>query len=183
MRRAHPHSGTEMDPPAEACCHFRRCALGIVAADARDRHMLWVKWLWGKIRWDGTGAPWDHTTPKCPLWRLHHGTTVHKRLIHCMRWKIAFRNIWLSTWGPWQDTVNEWWNRASAVDLHHVSCLRIPQSLWDHIPRALRVDLRERVACRGPWGTARSLGIVVFGPALVSVPFSGPHCWIHTATC
>ena len=27
-----------------------------------------------------------------------------------------------------------------------MSCLRIPQSLWDHIPQALRVDLRERVA-------------------------------------
>ena len=62
-----------------------------------------------------------------------------------MHWKVAFRNMWLSTWGPWQDTVSEWWNRASAADLHHVSCLRIPQSLWDHIPRALRADLRERV--------------------------------------
>ena len=35
MRRAHPHSGAEMDPPAEACCHFRRCELGVLAADAR----------------------------------------------------------------------------------------------------------------------------------------------------
>ena len=42
--------------------------------------------------------------------------------------------------------VTEWWNRASAADLYHVSCLRIPQSLWDHIPRTLRVGLRERVA-------------------------------------
>ena len=112
-----------------------------------DRRMLWVKWLWGQVRWDGTGAPRDHTTPKCPICPLHHGTTVHKRLIHCMRWKVAFRNVWLSTWGPWQDTVTEWWNRASAADLHHVSCLRIPQSLWDHIPRTMRVDLREHVAC------------------------------------
>ena len=70
-----------------------------------DRRMLCVEWLWGEIRWDGMGAPWDHTTPKCPL---HHGTTVHKHLIHCMRWKIAFRNMWLSTWGPWQDTVIEY---------------------------------------------------------------------------
>ena len=108
--------------------------------------MLWVKWLWGQVRWDGTGAPWDHTTPKCPLCPLHHGDTVHKRLIHCMRWKVAFRNMWLSTWGLWQDMVTEWRNRASVADLHHVSCLRIPRSLWDHIPRALRVDLRERVA-------------------------------------
>ena len=54
--------------------------------------------------------------------------------------------MWLSTWGPWQDTVTEWWNRASAADLHHVSCLRIPQSLWYHIPGTVREDLRERVA-------------------------------------
>ena len=111
-----------------------------------DRRMLWVKWLSGQVRWEGTGAPWDHTNPKCPICPLHHGTTVHKRLIHCMRWKVAFRNMWLSTWGPWQDTVTEWWNRASTADLHHVSCLRIPQSLWDRIPRTMRVDLRERVA-------------------------------------
>ena len=95
-----------------------------------DRRVLWVKGLWSRIRWDGTGAPWDHTTPKCPLCPPHHGTTVHKRLIHCMRWKVAFRNMWLSTRGPWQDMVTEWWNRASAVDLHHVSCLRIPGSVW-----------------------------------------------------
>ena len=111
----------------------------------RDRHMLWVKWL-GRVRWDGTGAPWDHTTPKGPPCPLHLVTTVHKRLIRCMRWKVAFRNMWLSTWGPWQDAVTEWWNRASAADRYHVSCLRIPRSIWDHIPRALPVDLRERVA-------------------------------------
>ena len=35
VRRARPHSGAEMDPPAEASFHFRRCALGILAADAR----------------------------------------------------------------------------------------------------------------------------------------------------
>ena len=112
----------------------------------RDRRMLWVKWLWGQVRWDGIGAPWDHTSPKCPICPLHHGTTVHKHLIPCMRWKVAFCHMWLSTWGPWQDTVTEWWNRASAADLHHVFCLRIPQCLWDHIPRTLRIDLRECVA-------------------------------------
>ena len=116
--------------------------------------MLWVKWLWGQVRRDGTGAPWDHTTPKCPICSLHHGTTIHKRLIHDMRWKVAFRDMWLSTWGLWRDTVTEWWKRASAADLHHVSCLRIPPSLWDHIPRTLRVELRERVA----WHQYHALG-------------------------
>ena len=81
--------------------------------------------------------------PKCHLCPLHRGTSVHKRLIHHMHWKVAFHNMWLSTRGKWQDTVIEWWNRASAADLHHVSCLRIPRSLWDHIPRALRQTSRS----------------------------------------
>ena len=62
-----------------------------------DRRMLWVKWLWGQVRWDGTGARWDNTTPKCPLRPLHHGTTARKRLIRRTHWKVAFRNMWLST--------------------------------------------------------------------------------------
>ena len=129
--------------------------------------MLWIKWLLGEVRWDGTGAPWDHTTPKCSLCSLHHGTTVHKRLIHCMRWKFAFCNMWLSTWGPWQDGVTEWLNRASAADLHHVSCLRIPQSPWDHIPRTLRVDLRERAT----WHQYRALhGVCQLGGQLTMPP-------------
>ena len=97
------------------------------------------------MRWDGTGAPWERAAPKCPLCRLHHGTCVHNRLIHYMPWKVAFRNMWLDTWGPWHDIVTEWWTRASAVDLHHVSCLCIPESLWEHVPRSRRVNFRERV--------------------------------------
>ena len=99
-----------------------------------------MKWLRSQVQWDVTGSPWDHTTPECPLCPLHHGTIVHKHLIHCMHWKVAFCN----TSGLWQDTVTEWWDRAVGADLHDVLCLRIAQPLWDHIPRALRVDLRAR---------------------------------------
>ena len=83
----------------------------------------------GERRSTGTELAWEHVTPKCPLRPLHHGTTVHNHLIHCMRWKVAFRNMWLDTWGPWHGTMMEWWTRVLAADLHHVSCLRIPQSL------------------------------------------------------
>ena len=96
--------------------------------------MLWVWWLWRHIGWDGTGPPWDHTSPKCPLCPLHHGTTVHQHLIHYMRWKVAFRIMWLATWGPWQEIMEAWWARATSADLHHVSCLRIPQSAWEFLP-------------------------------------------------
>ena len=47
--------------------------------------MLWVRWLWGHLRWDGTGPLWKHTSPKCSLCLLPHGTTVHQRLIHGMK--------------------------------------------------------------------------------------------------
>ena len=139
LRRENGSSSGGASPLSTVCSRYPGCRCA--GTDA-----CWVKWLWGQVRWDGMGVPWDHTTPKCPLCPLHHGTTIHKRLIHCMRWKVAFRNMWLSMWGLWQDTVSEWLNRTLAADLHHVSCLHIPRSLWDHIPRALRVDLRERVA-------------------------------------
>ena len=35
---------------------------------------------------------------------------VHHRLIHCLRWKVAFLTMWISIWGPWQDFVTEWWS-------------------------------------------------------------------------
>ena len=37
--------------------------------------------------------------------------------------------------------MTEWWTRASATDLHHVSCLPIPQSLRGHIPRVSTWDV------------------------------------------
>ena len=45
-------------------------------------------------------------------------------------WKIESQTLgWSKTKAPWQETVTEWWNRALAAHLHHVSCLRIPRSL------------------------------------------------------
>ena len=43
--------------------------------------------------------PWPKKDLETPGWETSKacGTTVHKRLIHCMRWKVAFRNMWLST--------------------------------------------------------------------------------------
>ena len=69
--------------------------------------------------------------------------------------------------------VTEWMNRASAADLHHVSCLRIPQSLWDHVTRAPRVDLRERVAlhqCHALHGVCQLRGQLTMSPRDPQVP-------------
>ena len=121
-----------------------------------------------QVRWDGTGGPWDHTIPKCPLCPLHHGTTVHKRLIHYMRWKVAFRNMWLSTWGPWQDTVTAWWNKESAPDLQRARY--VPR----HVPKVRGAHV---VGGNGPavvaTAPARPRGAVGRPPALL-VPSSAP---------
>ena len=28
-----------------------------------EQRLLWVKWLWGQVHWDGTGAPWSAPPP------------------------------------------------------------------------------------------------------------------------
>ena len=105
--RAYHHSSGKMDPPTEACCHFRRCARDILAADAqRPTHALGFNG--SRARYNGTVL-----ARRSPTWR----TTVHKRMLRCMRWKVAFHNMLLSTWGPWHEHASvggsifplEWW--------------------------------------------------------------------------
>ena len=38
---------------------------------------------------DSTGPLWGYDRPQCPSCRLHHSTTVHHRLMLCLRWKVA----------------------------------------------------------------------------------------------
>ena len=54
--------------------------------------------------------------------------------------------MWLNTWESWHDVMESSWTKATPADLHHVSCLRIPQSIWDFLPKRLRLDFRVRVA-------------------------------------
>ena len=68
--------------------------------------MLWLKRLWGQVRWDGTGAPWERAAPKCPLCPLHHGTTVHNRLIHRMRWILQVSGANFRPWHILHDVRN-----------------------------------------------------------------------------
>ena len=64
-----------------------------------SRRMTWITWLWGNVRWQGTGAPWERGKEKCPLCRCIHGTTVHNRLIQCPVWEPEFKKLWTTSWG------------------------------------------------------------------------------------
>ena len=79
--------------------------------------MTWVIWLWGNERWDGCGAPWDHNVVKCPMCNTRHGTTVHKRLIHCPKWAPSFRKAWTQSSGTWAEYAEQWYDNASPEDM------------------------------------------------------------------
>ena len=61
------------------------------------RRMTWITWLWGNVRWQGTGAPWERCKKKCHLCGCTHGTTVHHRLIQCPVWEPEFRKMWTNS--------------------------------------------------------------------------------------
>ena len=42
--------------------------------------------------------------------------------------------------------ITEWWPCALVANLHHVSVLRIPQSLRDHLAKSHKAAFREGVA-------------------------------------
>jgi hypothetical protein len=43
------------------------------------RRMLWLRWLWGNVPWEGCAPPppWEKTVSQCPLCNTCHGNTVH----------------------------------------------------------------------------------------------------------
>ena len=110
------------------------------------RRMLWLRWLWGNVRWEGCAPPWEKTTSLCPLCNTYHGSTAQLRLIQCPTWKLAFRKAWLGNWGEWTEYATSWYDQATHNDLVHISRLRIPQSFVNGLPRTLRPALRDRVA-------------------------------------
>ena len=140
MRGSRPYFRPKMNRVEAAGGGIQQSALDVLAAHA------WHAACSGYASRDiSAGTPPTHpptTSPKWPQCPLHHCMTVHPRLIHCMRWTVAFRTMCLATWGPWHGMVTKWWVRASAVDLHHVLCLRIPQS---HLPESQTLHFKERV--------------------------------------
>ena len=93
------------------------------------RRMTRTTWLWGKVRRQGTSAPWERCKKKCPLCGCTHGTTVHHRLNRCPVWEPEFRKVWTSSWGDWATQTEDWYKKAPPEDKHRISKLQIPESL------------------------------------------------------
>ena len=110
------------------------------------RRMTWITWLWGNVRWQGTGAPWERGKEKCPLCGCTHGTTVHNRLIQCAVWEPEFRKMWTNSWGDWATQMEDWYNKATPEDRHRFSKLQIPESLTEALQPGQKRELRRQVA-------------------------------------
>ena len=95
MRRTRHHTSTKVDTSTPTPGSLPGYAPDLVASHAWHTVHAMGRWLWGHKRWDGTGPHRDHTSPTCSPCALHHDTTVHERLIHCMKWKAAFSSMWL----------------------------------------------------------------------------------------
>ena len=86
--------------------------------------------------------------------------------------------MWISTWGPWQDYVTEWWSRAMPKDLYHASCLCIPDTLWRNLPPGYGTEFRERVA----WHQCHGLHVVCQLQRKLTMPPRELHSPAHQST-
>ena len=111
-----------------------------------SRRMTWITWLWGNVRWQGIGAPWERGKEKCPLCGCIHGTTVHNRLIQCPVWEPKFKKVWTTSWGDWAAQMEDWYNNATPGDKHRISKLQIPESLIEALQPGQKRELRRKVA-------------------------------------
>ena len=50
------------------------------------RRNAWTPWLWGQVRWWGTGAPWEWSPALCANFGQQHGASVQSRLAYCPAW-------------------------------------------------------------------------------------------------
>ena len=110
------------------------------------RRMIWVTWLWGNARWEGCAAPRVISRICCVLCGMHHGQTVHARLVQCLKWKDKFIDAWVQTWEEWQSLARTWISTATPEDLKSISMLRIPLSFVEAIPEKAQQNLRQRVS-------------------------------------
>ena len=110
------------------------------------RRMTWITWLWGNVRWQGTGAPWERCKKECPLCGCTHGTTIHNRLIQCPVWEPEFRKMWTNSRGDWAIQMEDWYNKATPEDKHPISKLQIPESLIETLQPGQKRNLRRQVA-------------------------------------
>ena len=123
-----------------------RDPLDELAADKGDKKNDMDHMAVGQRCWQGTGAPWERCKKKCPLCGCTHGTTVHNRLIQCPVWEPEFRKVWTNSWGDWATQMEDWYNKATPEDKHHISELQIPESLIEALQPDQKRELRRQVA-------------------------------------
>ena len=66
------------------------------------RRNAWTPWLWGQVRWWGTGAPWERLPAMCAKCGQQHGLSVRSRLAHCPAWS-GFWDLWRRSWTDWKN--------------------------------------------------------------------------------
>ena len=103
------------------------------------------------MRWDGCAAPWSKEKAPCPQCGTTHQLSVHERFMRCLAWRLAFVELWLSSWEEWRPHVTQWLDEARPADLHHIGRLRIlsvrviAQFLIDHITAECMLQMRYQV--------------------------------------
>ena len=50
------------------------------------RRNAWTPWLWGQVRWWGTGAPWERSPTLCSKCGQHHEASIQSRVAYCPAW-------------------------------------------------------------------------------------------------
>ena len=110
------------------------------------RRSTWLPWLWGHVRWQDYGAPWEKQASPCNLCTLNHGASVQSRLLYCGRWRRHFYDEWVKWWGPLAAQATVWLTSADETDLWMCACLHIPTTLLESIPIHEKRHIRKHVA-------------------------------------
>ena len=104
------------------------------------RRNAWTPWLWGQVRWWGTGAPWERSPTLCSNCGQQHGASVQSRLAYCPAW-----DLWRRSWTDWAQHACQWLETATSLELWLCARLLIPLSLINAIPTRERHKLRAEV--------------------------------------
>ena len=108
------------------------------------RRNAWTPWLWGQVRWWGTGAPWERLPALCAKCGQQHEASVQSRLAYRPAWG-EFWDLWRRSWTDWTHYACQWRTTATSHELWLCARVLIPLSLIDAIPTTERHKLRAEV--------------------------------------
>ena len=108
------------------------------------RRNTWTPWLWGQVRWWGTGAPWGRLRALCANCGQRHGASVLSRLAYCPA-RGEFWDLLRRSWTDWTHYACQWRTTATSHELWLCAKLLIPLSLIDAITTTERHKLRAEV--------------------------------------